>query len=260
MPAVRLQKIIADAGLASRREAERLIEAGLVQVNGRVVRELGTRADPKIDHVKVRGRMLPRPAPKVYLALHKPAGVVTTMRDPEGRPTVADLVKGVRPRVYPVGRLDWDAEGILLLTNDGDLAATLAHPGSHVYKVYEVKVKGTPSRRALESLASGPMLEDGPAMPAYVRFLRRADHNAWIEITVREGRTHLVKRMCEAVEHPALKIRRVRFGAVGLGDLPRGATRPLTDKEVKALRTMAEKAAARLAKFRESRRAGRDTL
>lgn len=247
MPEIRLQKIIADAGLASRREAERLILAGEVQVNGQVVRELGTRADPERDHVKVRGRPVPKAAPKVYLALHKPPGTVTTMRDPEGRPTVADLVRGVRPRVYPVGRLDWDAEGLLLLTNDGDLAAALSHPRSLIPKAYEVKVKGMPGRGALEALAAGPMLEDGPTRPALVRFLRRAEQNAWIEVTIREGRNRQVRRMCEAVGHAALKIRRVRFAGIALEDLPRGAHRPLTEAEVRTLRTAVAKAAARAA-------------
>ncbi|HEY8370996.1 MAG TPA: pseudouridine synthase [Thermodesulfobacteriota bacterium] len=256
MPEVRLQKIIADAGLASRREAERLIEAGEVQVNGRVVRELGAKADPERDHVKVRGRLVPRPAPKVFFALHKPPGVVTTMRDPEGRPTVADLLTGIRPRVYPVGRLDWDAEGLLLVTNDGDLAARLAHPRSHVPKTYEVKVKGIPTRAALEALAAGPMLDDGPTRPAFVRFLRRAEQNAWIELTIREGRNHQVKRMCEAVGHPALKIRRVRFDGIALGDLPRGRYRALSDAEVRALRAAVAKAAdAAAAESKDARRA-----
>jgi pseudouridine synthase len=233
---VRLQKIIADAGLASRREAERLIESGEVQVNGQVVRELGTKADPEKDHVKVKGRLVPKPAPKVYFALHKPPGTITTMKDPEGRPTVATLIEGLRPRVYPVGRLDWDAEGLLLLTNDGDLAAALAHPRSHVPKVYEVKVKGMPSRTALAALAAGPRLDDGPTRPAMVRFLRTADQNAWIEVTIHEGRYRQVRRMCDAVGYPALKIRRVRFGGVSLGELPRAGIRVLSDPEVRRLR------------------------
>lgn len=236
MGVVRLQKLIAEAGIASRREAERLIEAGEVQVNGRVVRELGSRADPDRDHVKVRGRLLPRPAPKLHLALHKPAGYVTTMRDPEGRPTVADLVADVKPRVYPVGRLDWDAEGLLLLTNDGELAVHLMHPRSGVPKVYEVKVKGMPDRAALARLAAGPRLDDGPTQPAFVRYLRPAEQNAWVEVTIREGRYRQVRRMCEAVGHPALKIRRIRFAGVALGDLPRGAYRPLTPAEVRRLK------------------------
>ncbi len=244
MSDIRLQKIIADAGLASRREAERLIEAGEVQVNGQVVRELGTRADPERDYIKVRGRLVPRPAPKVYLALHKPPGMVTTMRDPEGRPTVADILTGIRPRVYPVGRLDWDAEGLLLLTNDGDLAAALAHPRTHVPKVYEVKVKGMPGRAALSTLAAGPVLDDGPTQPAMVRYLRRAEQNAWIEITIYEGRNRQVRRMCDAVGHAVLKIRRIRFGGVSLGDLRRGAHRVLTETEVRGLRAAVAKGLA----------------
>jgi 23S rRNA pseudouridine2605 synthase len=239
MAEIRLQKLIADAGVASRREAERLIEAGEVTVNGKLVRELGSKADPEHDHVKVRGRLVPRPAPKVYLALHKPPGTVTTMRDPEGRPTVGDLIAGVRPRVYPVGRLDWDAEGLLLLTNDGDLAAVLAHPRSGVPKTYQVKVKGMPDRAALSRLAAGPRLEDGPTRPAVVRFLRPAEQNAWIEITIREGRNRQVRRMCDAVGHTALKIRRVRFGPIDLGDLRRGTHRPLSAAEVRRLREAA---------------------
>lgn len=236
MAEVRLQKIIAEAGVASRREAERLIEAGEVTVNGRVVRELGTRADPERDHIKVRGRLLTRPAPRLYFALHKPGGFVTTMRDPEGRPTVADLVRGVKARIYPVGRLDWDAEGLLLMTNDGELAAALAHPRSEVPKTYEVKVKGVPDRAALSHLAAGPRLDDGPTRPAVVRYLGPAERNAWLEITIHEGRYRQVRRMCEAIGHPVLKIRRTRFDGIALGDLPRGAYRPLTPDEVRRLK------------------------
>ncbi len=244
MGEVRLQKIIAEAGLASRREAERLIEAGEVTVNGRVVRELGTKADPERDHIKVRGKLIPRPAPRLYLALHKPAGYVTTMRDPEGRPTVADLVRGVKARVYPVGRLDWDAEGLLLMTNDGELAAALTHPRSEVPKTYEVKVKGIPDRTALSRLAAGPRLDDGPTRPAVVRYVGPAERNAWLEITIREGRYRQVRRMCEAVGHPVVRIRRIRFDGIALGDLPRGAYRPLTPDEVRRLKAAVARAPA----------------
>ncbi len=258
MGEVRLQKIIAEAGVASRREAERLIEAGEVAVNGRVVRELGTKADPERDHIKVRGRLLPKPAPRLYVALHKPAGYVTTMRDPEGRPTVADLVRGVKARVYPVGRLDWDAEGLLLMTNDGELAAALAHPRSEVPKTYEVKVKGVPDRAALARLAAGPRLDDGPTRPAVVRYLGPAERNAWLEITIHEGRNRQVRRMCDAVGHPALRIRRIRFGGITLGDLPRGAYRSLGPEEVRRLKAAVSRASGEAAHGRRraaSRRA-----
>lgn len=235
---VRLQKVIADAGIASRRKAETLITAGRVTVNGRVVRELGTRVDPERDHVKVDGRHLQQTLPHVYLMLHKPKGYVSSLSDPEGRPTIADLLPGVRLRVFPVGRLDFDAEGLLLLTNHGDLAQALLHPKYHVPKTYLIKVKGVLTDDQIRELERGVTLEDGRTAPATVQKVRKATENSWIEITIHEGRKHQVKRMLEAVGHPVLKLKRVRFGPLALGDLLPGQYRFLSDREANALRAV----------------------
>lgn len=235
---VRLQKVIADAGIASRRKAETLITAGRVTVNGRVVRELGTRVDPERDHVKVGGRHLQQTLPHVYLMLHKPKGYVSSLSDPEGRPTIADLLPGVRLRVFPVGRLDFDAEGLLLLTNHGDLAQALLHPKYHVPKTYLIKVKGVLTDDQIRELERGVTLEDGRTAPATVQKVRKATENSWIEITIHEGRKHQVKRMLEAVGHPVLKLKRVRFGPLALGDLLPGQYRFLSDREANALRAV----------------------
>ncbi len=235
---VRLQKLIAGTGLASRRKAERMIAEGRVTVNGKVVRELGTKVDPTRDHVKVDGRHLKAVQPYVYLLLNKPKGVVSTLDDPEGRPTVKDLLRGVGVRVFPVGRLDFDSEGLMLLTNHGELAQALLHPRYHVPKTYLIKVKGVLTREELERLARGVALEDGPTGPATVKPVRRAEQNSWLEITIYEGRKHQVKRMLEAVGHRVLKLTRVRFGPLSLGSLQPGEFRYLTDREVNAIRVL----------------------
>jgi 23S rRNA pseudouridine2605 synthase len=235
---IRLQKLIAGTGLASRRKAERMIAEGLVTVNGKVVRELGTKVDPSRDHVKVNGRHLRAVQPYVYLMLNKPKGVVSTLEDPEGRPTVKDLLRGVSVRVFPVGRLDCDSEGLMLLTNHGELAQALLHPRYHVPKTYLIKVKGVLTREEMDRLARGVTLEDGPTGPATVRPVRKAEQNSWLEITIHEGRKHQVKRMLEAVGHPVLKLARVRFGPLLLGDLEPGEFRYLTDREANAIRDL----------------------
>ncbi len=233
---VRLQKVIADAGVASRRKAEELIVAGRVTVNGKVVRELGVKVDVASDHVKVDGRHLKPAPPHVYVMLNKPKGVVSTLRDPEGRPTVGDFLGGVGMRVFPVGRLDYDAEGLLLLTNHGTLAQALLHPRYHVPKTYLVKVKGVVPNEKLTLLARGVKLADGMTAPAVVKKVRKAEENSWLELTIHEGRNHQVKRMLEAVGSRVLKLLRVRFGPLLLGDLAAGSYRYLTDREANALR------------------------
>jgi len=243
MSSVRLQKIIAQAGLASRREAECLIAGGCVSVNGEVITTLGAKADPARDAVKVNGKLITRREPPVYLVMHKPKNVLTTMRDEEekGRPTVADLLPPGRRRVFPVGRLDFDAEGVLLLTNDGELAHRLTHPRHRVPRVYEVKVKGAPSERALAQLAGGASLREPgpPPQEAKVRLLpSKAENNAWLRIELREGRHHQIRRMCEAAGHPVLKLTRRSFGGVTARGLAPGALRTLTEEEVARLRTL----------------------
>ena len=243
MAAIRLQKIIAQAGLASRREAERLIAEGRVQVNGERVLTLGAKADPLADSIKVNGKLITRKEPPVYLVLNKPKNVLTTMRDEEGkdRPTVADLLPQGLRRVFPVGRLDFDVEGVLLLTNDGEMANRLAHPRYEIPRVYEAKVKGIPSEAALARMADGSWMRGRGRKPgpAGVRIVRgKTEKNAWLRIELREGRQHQVKKMCEAVGHPVIKLVRRAYGGVTARGLPTAKVRTLTGEEVEKLKLM----------------------
>jgi pseudouridine synthase len=232
----RLQKVLSHAGVASRRAAEQLILEGRVTVNGAVITKLGTQVDPDRDAIKVDGRRIRRRAPqRTYLALNKPRGVLTTTSDPEGRPTIADLIPRGTPRVYPVGRLDFNSEGLILLTDDGDLARLLTHPRSRVEKVYRVKVHGVPEPRALERIRRGIHMDGRKTAPARVRIYRHGK-NPWLEITVTEGRKHLVRKLLEAVGHRVTKLRRIRIGSLDVGGLPAGRVRRLTDDEVTRLR------------------------
>jgi 23S rRNA pseudouridine2605 synthase len=235
---VRLQKVIAGAGVSSRRKAEQLIAEGRVTVNGQVVRELGTRVDPERDHVKVDGRHLRAAEPYAYLILNKPKNYVSSLSDPEGRPTIKDLLPGVHLRMFPVGRLDFDSEGLMLLTNHGELAQALLHPRYHVAKTYLIKVKGILTDEEIRQLEKGVLLDDGMTAPAIVQKVRKAPENSWLEITIHEGRKHQVKRMLEAVRHPVLKLKRVKFGPLHLDDLPTGEYRYLTDREANSLRNL----------------------
>jgi 23S rRNA pseudouridine2605 synthase len=241
MPLERLQKIIAAAGVASRRKAEELITSGHVQVNGTTITELGSKADSETDHIRVNGKLLQREQHRhVYLLLNKPTGYVTTVNDPEKRPTVMDLVRGVKGRVYPVGRLDYASEGLLLLTNDGELANLLMKAASHVPKTYVVKVAGTPTEEAIAKLRGGISIatDDGKRVrtgPAAVRIVKQAA-NPWYEITLIEGRNRQIRRMFEAVGHHVEKIKRVRYGPLTL-DVPPGEYRSLTLKEVQRLKS-----------------------
>ncbi|MEP6887613.1 MAG: pseudouridine synthase [Nitrospirales bacterium] len=233
---VRLQKVIAASGLASRRKAEEWIAQGRVTINGKIVRELGTRIDPERDHVKVDGRHLKAVEPYAYLLLNKPKGIVSTLNDPEGRPTIDHLLHGVTLRMFPVGRLDFDTEGLMLLTNHGELAQALLHPRYHVAKVYLAKVKGVLNDEEIDQLARGVKLEDGMTAPAIVKKVRKAEENSWLEVTIYEGRKHQIKRMFEVVGHPVLKLKRIKFGPLALGDLLPGEFRYLTDREANTLR------------------------
>jgi 23S rRNA pseudouridine2605 synthase len=232
----RLQKFLAHAGIASRRAAERMIEEGRVTVNGSVVRTQGCRVDPARDSIKVDGKRVAAPrSGHIYLVLNKPRGYVTTMSDPEGRPTVADLIRKIRHGVVPVGRLDLNSEGLLLLTNDGDLARDLMHPSSGVPKSYSVKVRGEPTPATLGRLRGGVRVDGRVTRPTEIRIERRGG-NAWLRVTVVEGRNHIVKRLLEAVGHPVVKLKRIRYGSLRLGRLPSGSIRPLTPAELSALR------------------------
>lgn len=230
---IRLQKAIAQAGLASRRKAERLIVEGKVRVNGDVVRELGTKVNLDSDRIEVNGTSI-RAEPKVYYALNKPVGVVTTASDPEGRRTVVELVPDA-VRVYPVGRLDYDTEGLLLLTNDGELAFRLAHPSYEIDKVYDVMVRGNVTNKTLGELARGVSLEDGVTRPARVRVLERFENAVLLRLTIHEGRNRQIRRMAEAVGHPVLSLRRVQFGPLTLAGLITGGWRRLDQAEVRHL-------------------------
>lgn len=238
MPLVRLQKVIAEAGLASRRKAEEWMVAGRVTVNGKVVSRLGARVDPERDKVAVDGRVIGE-EPKVVIVLNKPRGYLSTASDDRGRPTVVDLVKGVGRRVFPVGRLDLDTEGLIIMTNDGPLANGLSHPSREVPKTYAALVRGHPGRLALKTLAEGVQLDDGRTAPARVRLLGAHGGNAILELSIHEGRNHEVRRMCEAVGHEVLDLRRTRLGPLILGSLKPGEFRRLTEAEVEALRQAA---------------------
>lgn len=239
MPAERLQKIIAAAGVASRRKAEELITSGRVVVNGQVVTQLGTKADPDQDHIRVDGKLLRGRERYSYIVLNKPKGYVTTVSDPEGRPTVMDLVRGVRGRVYPIGRLDWASEGLLLLTNDGTLANALMKAASKVPKTYVVKVAGQPDEQEIEKLRRGVSIAEKGGRrvrtaPAKIRLIREAE-NPWLEVTILEGRNRQIRKMFEEVGHHVEKIRRVQYGPLSL-DVPPGEFRALSSEEVSRLK------------------------
>jgi 23S rRNA pseudouridine2605 synthase len=227
----RLQKILAEIGIASRRKAEELIIAGRVTVNGKTA-ILGMKADPNRDHIKFDGKLILRPEPKVYLMLNKPRGVVTSLSDPEDRPTVKDFLKGVKYRVFPVGRLDYDSEGLLLLTNDGDFAQAILHPSKKIPKSYLVKIKGAPEEEQIKKLRSGVRLEDGMTAPAKLQKVRSGENNTWLEVTIHEGRKRQIRRMLEQAGHPVLKLKRIRIDGIELGNLKSGEYRYLKPEEI----------------------------
>jgi 23S rRNA pseudouridine2605 synthase len=241
----RLQKIIAHAGFASRREAETMIREGRVTVNGRVVTELGSRADAANDHVKVDGKLITRAETHRYILLYKPREVMSTVNDPEGRKTAVDLVKGVRERIYPVGRLDYQSEGLLLLTNDGDLAYKISHPKHGSVKTYHVKVRGVPEERIIGKLERGITIEGKRTVPCEIARMKTTgrnedEGNSWYEVKLREGRNQQIRKMFKAVGHPVSKLRRVAIGPIADPKLSAGDWRELTKAEVKMLATMQE--------------------
>ena len=231
----RLSKILAEAGLASRRGSERLIAEGRVAINGRVVTAQGTTADSGRDRITVDGRPLGAPAPKRYVLLNKPRGYLTSRVDPRGRPVVFDLLTHERVRLFPVGRLDFDAEGLLLLTNDGDLAQRLLHPRFGIRRVYEVEVEGRVSAVELPRWERGVMLADGLAKARLVRLVRTTRDTTWLRVVFTEGRYREVKRFCQALGHRVVRLRRVQFGPLRLGRLAPGVARPLTPSELARL-------------------------
>jgi 23S rRNA pseudouridine2605 synthase len=233
---VRLQKVLAAAGIASRRGSEILISEGRVEVNAEIVTEQGRRVDPERDVIRVDGARIPPPRRHRYLALNKPRGVVTTMSDPEGRRAVADLVsEGKKDRLFHVGRLDTDTEGLLILTNDGDFAHRLAHPSYQVPKTYIAEVAGLVGEQALSRLQRGITLEDGPVRPTSVKIVSTAGDKTLLKITIQEGRNRIVRRTMEAVGHPVRRLSRIGIGPVRLGNLKVGEYRDLTREELGGL-------------------------
>jgi 23S rRNA pseudouridine2605 synthase len=232
---IRLNKFIAESGVASRRQADLLIQQGRVGVNGNTVAELGVRIDPDRDLVTVDGRPVALQSGFDYLILNKPPGYLTTVRDPFGRPTVMELLPELKSRVYPVGRLDYDTSGLLFFTNDGEMALALAHPRHLVEKVYLTTVRGIPTKDELEKLAAGILLEDGMTAPAKVAINSIKNGNAIVELILREGRKRQVKRMMQAVDHPVLELQRIAMGPLQLGQLGPGASRRPTRSEMGAL-------------------------
>lgn len=241
----RLQKVIARAGIASRRHAEALIVEGKVQVNGKVVTELGTKVDPAKDHIRVDGKRIQAESQKIYLLLNKPKGYITSVQDPEGRPTVMDLIAEVKERVYPVGRLDYDTEGLLLFTNDGDLARALMHPSTEVEKTYWAKVKGRLTEEEMKKVEQGGIsLPEGKTAPCKIRFLRSTTaENEWVEIILHEGKKRQVRMMMEKIGHPVAKLKRVGYAFLKLGNMPLGAYRYLSPIEVGKLKNLTKKPA-----------------
>jgi len=239
----RLQKILSQAGVSSRRAAEKLIADGRVTVNGTTVLTMGVKADPDRDEIRVDGRRIKTTVRRRYILLNKPAGYVTTRSDPQRRRTVMDLLGGVREYVYPVGRLDYDTEGLLLLTNDGDLAAQLTHPRHGVERSYEARVAGIPDAEAIERLKKGIPLDGHRTLPADVVLVNegRRDGAGILRLTIREGRNRQVRRMCEAVGHPVQKLRRTRIGPLGDRRLKPGEWRELSEDEIRAIRKAVER-------------------
>ncbi len=236
----RLQKFLSTAGVASRRQAERLMLEGRVTVNGKAAMELGLKVDPAKDAVKVDGKLV-HVERLHYVLLNKPKGTICTMDDPEGRPKVTDLVRGVKARLYPVGRLDFDTTGALLLTNDGELANILMHPKHKFPKTYQAKVKGIPSPEQVEKLKKGVYIDGRRTAPAEAKVMGVKEKNCSLMLTIREGRNKQVKRMCQAIGHPVLRLNRAAFGFLRVEDMAPGQWRHLDPEEVKMLKTQAEK-------------------
>ena len=236
----RLQKFLARSGVASRREAEKLITEGKVKVNGKTVTELGSKIDPTRDKVYIDNKHI-KPEKPVYLLFHKPKGVVTTLSDPENRKTVADFLKGMSERLYPVGRLDYNTQGLLLLTNDGELMNALLHPKYEVHKTYLARLRGIPTEAELGRLREGIALEDGMTAPARARLVEQSPerNESRVEIIIHEGRNRQVRRMCSAIGHEVTALKRTEFAGLSLSGTARGHYRRLTDTELAHLKTLA---------------------
>lgn len=233
---MRLQKYIAKSGLTSRRKAEELILQGRVKVNGQVVNKLGKKVEPEKDVVMVDNKVVELENKKVYIMLNKPTGYVTTLKDKYSDKIVLDLIKGVRERIFPIGRLDKDTTGLLLLTNDGDLAFKLTHPSYQVWKEYIATVKGIPDDKKIQKLRDGIIIDRRKTSPAYVDILRKEKDSAVLRIKIYEGRNRQVRKMCKSIGHPVIKLKRVAIGDIKLGNLPIGRWRYLNEKEIEYLK------------------------
>ena len=232
---IRLQKYISECGAASRRAAEDMIASGRVKVGKATVTELGTKVDPENVKVYIDGKLITRVKKKYYIALNKPKGYITTVSDQFDRRTVIELTEDLNERLYPVGRLDYDSEGLLFLTNDGDFAQMITHPSKKINKTYKVVVKGNPDPLALSKLKQGIVLDGTKTSPAQVQLTKTLDNTAELTITISEGRNRQVRRMCEEIGHEVLKLTRTSIGGVKLGNLPRGKWRHLTERELDVL-------------------------
>lgn len=241
---VRLHKLISDAGVTSRRKAEELIQMGRVRVNGKVITELGSKADPERDEIHVNGNRIEPQQQRIVVLLYKPDGYITSLRDPEGRPTVTKLVDDIPMRLYPIGRLDYHTEGLLLMTNDGQLAQRIEHPSHSIDKIYTAKVKGIPTDQELAKLRKGVVLEGRKTLPARIQVLETRK-NAWLEITIREGRQNQIRKMFDLIDHPVIKLRREAIAFLTIQGMKPGEYRFLSGDEIQKLYKVGEKAPAR---------------
>ncbi|MBN2208748.1 MAG: rRNA pseudouridine synthase [Candidatus Coatesbacteria bacterium] len=237
----RLHKVLAAAGVGARRKCEELMTAGQVSVNGEVVTDLSFKLDPAGARIEVQGKRIDLSAEPVYFIVNKPKGMLSTCSDPEGRPTVLDLVPGRKERLFPVGRLDLDSQGLMLLTNDGEIAQILTHPRFEVEREYLVKVRGIPSEATLDRIRRGVRLEDGRAWAKHVEIHTKTSSNSWLQVVVTEGRNRMLKRMFQALGHPVSKLKRIRLFYLRLGDIPEGAAVPLQAQQVDMLRRRCRK-------------------
>ncbi len=232
----RLQKIIAKCGIASRRAAEQMMRDGRVSVNGKIITQPGMKADDARDEIRVDGGLISRDAvSKIYLILNKPKGYVVTLKDPQNRPIVSDLLREVPERVFPVGRLDYDSEGLLLMTNDGDFSYRVQHPLFKVPKTYMVKVRGTLTNSDVEAIKKGAMLEDGSFKPIWATMEKSNKKSCWVELTISEGRNRIIRRFFDSIGHPVARLIRTSIGGLGLGELETGEYRYMQKNEVKSL-------------------------
>lgn len=231
----RLQKILAKAGIASRRKAEELIRQGRVKVDGRQVTEMGFRVDPDTQRIEFDGKPVTVEEKKIYVLLNKPTGYLSTLDDPQGRPIVTELIKGIEERIFPVGRLDLDTEGALLLTNDGELAQNILHPSFEINKTYVATVKGRPGKKKIELLSRGVDIDGQKTWPAMVKVLSAGNNETTLQLIIHEGRKRQVRKMCEAVGHPVLRLKRIAYGKLKLGNLAAGKFRFLSEKDLQLI-------------------------